>query len=86
MHCLQTKHPTAQAKFDNTLLQGPVNLVDKVIYDDIDAELIRKSAVRTKGASGPSGLDADFWRKIIGGSIFGAASDDLCHANDKTTV
>ena len=55
-------------------------MVDKVIYDDISAELIRKSAVRTKGASGPSGLDADFWRKIIGGSVFGTTSDYLCHA------
>ena len=37
MHCPQTKHPTAHVKFDNMLLQGFVNLVDKVIYDDISA-------------------------------------------------
>ena len=81
MHCPQTKHPTAHVKFDNMLLQGFVNLVDKVIYDDISAELIRKSAVRTRELLGPSGLDADFWRKIIGGSVFGTTtSDDLCHA------
>ena len=35
-------------------------------------------------AAGPSGLDADFWRRAIGSKIFGKASDDLCHAIDVT--
>ena len=41
---------------------------------------MRKSAIRTKGSHGPSGLDPDFRSKILCNSIFGNASDDLCHA------
>ena len=36
--------------------------------------------VLSKQKAGPSGLDADFWRRAIGSKIFGKASDDLCHA------
>ena len=39
-----------------------------------------KCAIRTKGSHGPSGLDADFWSKILCNSTFGNASDDLYHA------
>lgn len=80
MQCLLRKHPSAQPKYDAMLLQGPIKDINNVIYDDINAELIRKCALKTKGASGPSGMDADFWRKIIGGNVFGSAADDLCHA------
>ena len=41
---------------------------------------MRKCAIRTKGSHGPSGLDADFWSKILCNSTFRNASDDLCHA------
>ena len=40
--------------------------------------------MKNKGASGPSGLDANFWRRIIGSSLFGTVSDDLCHAIGST--
>ena len=43
-------------------------------------EIVRKSATRTKGSHGSSGLVADFWSKMLCYSIFGNASDDLCHA------
>ena len=28
-------------------------------------DLVRKSAIRTKGSHGPSGLNADFWCKVL---------------------
>ena len=62
------------------MLHGPFNHVNEIIFDGINAELVRKCAIRTKGFRGPSGLDADFWRKILCNSTFGNASDDLCHA------
>ena len=34
-----------------------------LIFDGANADLVRKSAIRTKGSHGPLGLDADFWRK-----------------------
>ena len=80
MQCLREKHPEAKPKYEDMLLQGPLRGVNAVIYDNTNADLIRKCAIRTKGASGPSGLDADFWRRIVGSSVFGSASEDLCHA------
>ena len=80
MRCLHQKHPKTKPKQEKMLLEGPVKLVDSIIYDHINATLIRKCTIKTKGAAGPSDLDADFWRKIIGGNVFGAVSDDLCHA------
>ena len=53
---------------------------ESLIFDGVNADLVRKSAIRTKGSLGPSGLDADFWSKILCNSIFGNASDDFCHA------
>ena len=52
----------------------------KIIYDSVNADLIKSCAVKTKGSAGPSGLDADMWRKIISSHIYGTVSDDLCHA------
>ena len=46
----------------------------------ITSTLIRKYAITTKGASGQSGLDADFWRRIVRSSVFGSAYEDLCNA------
>ena len=80
MQCLHQKHPIASPIYEEKLLQGPIKYISPVIYDNINAALIRKCAVRTNGASGPSGLDADCWKKMIGGGSFGAVSDDLCHA------
>ena len=75
-----SEHPIASPIYEDKLLQGPIKYISPVIYDNINAALIRKCAVRTNGASGPSGLDADCWKKMIGGGSFGAVSDDLCHA------
>ena len=61
------------------LLQDRARKVNQIIYEQITGDLIRGCATKTKGASGPSGLDADFWRRI-GSSLFGTVSDDLCHS------
>ena len=43
----------------------------------MDKSLILKAAMLTKHGFGPSGLDADGWRKILISCSFGAASSDL---------
>ena len=62
------------------MLHRPFNHVNEIIFDGVNADLVRKCAIRTKGSHGPSGLKADFWSKILYNSTFGNASDDLCHA------
>ena len=77
---LRSKHPCAQAATDEILLhpgEEPPS-VHPVIFDSIDASAIRSAALATKGASGPSGLDAHCWRRL--GTLFHSASQDLCHS------
>ena len=40
-------------------------LPDQVIYERIDADLIRHAAKQTKGSAGPSGLNAHAWRHML---------------------
>ena len=39
--------------------------------------MIRKAAVRTKGGSGASGMDADGWRRILASNDLGTSGSDL---------
>ena len=45
---------------------------------DVQSSCIRSAALRTKGAAGPSGLDAYCWQRMC--TSFKAASNDLCHS------
>ena len=77
---LQEKHPEAEPKFDEMLLQGPQKLISPVIFYSITPDLIQKIAIRTKGAAGPSLLNADDWRRILGTKLYGTEGVDLCKA------
>ena len=48
-----------------------------MVYDDADKSLILKAAMLTKGGSGPPGLDADGWRRMLSSREFGTSSTDL---------
>ena len=41
--------------------------VHPILFEEIDAELVIKAAKYTKVGSGPSGLDAYAWRKLLTG-------------------
>ena len=74
------KHPDAKPSNDTMMWHGPFNQLNEIIFDGINADLMRKYAIRTKGSHGPSGLDAKSWSKILCNSTCGNASDNLCHA------
>ena len=59
------------------LIEGPVRKIYPVVYDDADKSLILKAAMLTKGGSGPPGLDADGWRRMLSSREFGTSSTDL---------
>ena len=46
-------------------------------YLSIDETSIAKAALKTKGAAGPSGQDADGWRRILVSKNYGDAGRDL---------
>ena len=44
----------------------------------MDAENVRKAALKIRGGAGPSEFDADDWKKIFTSNQFGDSTDDLC--------
>ena len=74
---IKQKHPEAQDLTPDVTLQGPLQRVHSIEYERIDEALIMKAARMTKGGSGPSGMDADGWRRILISSSFGSSSSEL---------
>ena len=73
------KHPPGQpAHADSIDCNAKPPEVHPVLFDSIDASLIRSAALRTYGAAGPSGLDAVCWRRLC--TSFKAASQSLCQS------
>ena len=57
---LEMKHPPASSmRKEESFLHGPLDLIPPGIYELIDEQLIYRSALRTKGSAGPSGMDAE---------------------------
>ena len=75
---LESKHPSGQPASASSILETcgePVD-VHPVVFDCIDADMIRSAALRISGAAGPSGIDAKGWRRLC--TSFKSASSDLC--------
>ena len=77
IHELKRKHPNANDADPSILMDGPLPFVDPVMFQNITESTIMKSALRTRGSSGPSGLDADGWRRILVSNNFGNVGKDL---------
>ena len=73
---LKAKHPLRNEVNPDAVLSEPERDFHPVVFECIDAEFIRKAALRTNGGAGPSGADASFWKRIC--TSFQLASDDLC--------
>ena len=75
---LKEKHPSAQAAHSATLLSGDDNTTETypVLFERIDGNLIRSTALKVQGSAGPSGMDAAGWRHMC--TAFHGASRDLC--------
>lgn len=58
-------HLEACPMYDDLLIQGPIVLANEVILDGIDESEILRVCLRTKGAGGVSGLDAELRKKEI---------------------
>jgi hypothetical protein len=75
---LQKKHPPAESSSPDALINGSCTPIDSIIFAGVDAHVIQQSALHTKGAAGPSGGDADFWRQMC--LSFGEVSSSMCDA------
>ena len=76
---MKKKHPCGQVPPRDILLQtGESERVHPIVFESLDANCIRQTALKVEGGAGPSGLNADAWRRLC--MSFKSASDDLCHA------
>ena len=75
---LKQKHPKPAKAYEDVLLPDESESVHFVKFETIDGELVRKACMKTRGGSGPSGMDADGWRHILLSKNFGDAPNDLC--------
>ena len=74
---LKRKHPAASEADPSLLIDGEPPFVDPVMFENITESTIANAALRTRGSSGPSGLDADGWRRILMSKNFGTAGHSL---------
>ena len=78
---LKEKHPNPQAAKLGTLLFGPTDdEVPESVFTEINGDMIRQAALRTKGSGGPSGIDANGFRRILACKSFKQSSLKLCEA------
>ena len=77
---LKQKHPKPAKACEDVLFPNEPESVHFVKFETIDGELVRKACMKTRGGSGPSGMDADGWRHILLSKNFGDAPNDLCRA------
>ena len=77
---LKQKHPAPSELNEEILLRGEKPSVYPVVFEDIDENMVKEAALKTKDGSGPSGLDADGWRKILVSKSYRTINADLRRA------
>ena len=75
---LKQKHPQRRDADPEIMLPDKPEEIHPIKFDSIDAENVRKAALKTRDGAGPSGLDADGWKRIFNSNQFGNRTDDLC--------
>ena len=80
MRQLKEKHPDAQEARLGSLLFGPIEDIPDTIFQEIDAEMVRDAALRTKGSGGPSGVDVNGYRRLLACKSFKKSGTYICNA------
>ena len=76
---LISKHPPGEPLHEAVLKPRiPPEQAHAIMVSATTREVIMKSVLNTNGAAGPSGMDANGWRRIC--SSFHSASDAFCDA------
>ena len=76
---LRDKHPQAEPLHLDAVIPGQAPAPPHpVLFESLTREVVRRAALHTQGAAGPSGVDADSWRRMC--TSFGECSDELCDA------
>ena len=62
---MKQKHPHGKVADPEVLLPDIPEEIHPIKLHSIDAESVKKAILKTKGAAGSSGLDADRWKSIL---------------------
>ena len=62
---LGAKNTKPEIIIEDSLLCGSIDLIPKCFFDSIDEQTVMNAALNTKGLAGPSGMDADLYRRIL---------------------
>eukprot|EP00794_Sanderia_malayensis_P002438 gene2438-2804_t len=74
LNSLKLKHPEAKEAASEVFFDDIVSSIHPVKFEEDSGESVRKAAIRTKGGSGPPGMDGAGWRRILTSNSFGDAS------------
>ena len=80
MEQLKEKHPEPQGFQLGSLLFGPIKDIPDTLYYEINGDMVRDATLRTKGSGGPSGVDANGFRRILTCKSFKRSGTELCEA------
>jgi len=73
---LISKHPPSVDPPDDALLDKDEDIPRSVTFSGINGKLIKQTSREISGSAGPSGMDADDWKRLL--TCYGSASDKLC--------
>ena len=65
LEALKAKHPPSAPLMNDAIIKGPVDKVEPVTFEGIDAGMIEQCAKRTHGSAGPSGIDSEGWSHVL---------------------
>ena len=77
------KTPKRERSISRNIANRYTRKILPIKFEGIDVEKIQKAAVKTQDGSGPSGMDADGWQRILKSKQFEKSSIDLCKALPK---
>ena len=77
---LKQKHPASSEFSEEVLLRGEKPSVHPVVFEDIDENMVKQAALKTKGGFAFSGLDGDGWRMMLAWNSYGTINADLRRA------
>ena len=74
---LKEKHPPSRKTHPSAKLSITSPSPEAVVFEEIDSELIMKSARSVSGAGGPTQIDADIWKHLICSKFNKKESEEL---------
>ena len=79
---LKSKHPEPEEAQLGSVIQGPLprKLVEEVTFEGINEHSIYSAAKKVGGAGGPSGGDAELWKRLLCSKQFKKKPAELCTA------